>query len=320
MTEIDLVRQARERRAATESFNEALVRKVFVAQSHVCVGLDPDSARLSDAHVAAVAHHLAGVRVPREDQVVENLGRDAAAKYLTCQSVMLAARRHAVAFKPNVAFFEGDAAGAALMPAVAEFCASAAPDALRICDAKRGDIGNTAEQYAHAVFEVWGYDAVTVNPLMGTDCVEPFLKIPSRGAFLLCLTSNPGASDFLLKNDLYLRIAEKAMEWNRLGNVGLVVGATRPEWAARVREVAPDLPFLIPGVGAQGGSLAETLDAIDARRNPRFLINASRAIMFPGPEALEAAGGDYGLAVTEAARKLREEINTLIGETAPGGH
>lgn len=312
MTEINLISQLRERQTAPESFNDALVRKVFVAQSNVCVGLDPDSARLTDAHIAAVAGHLAGVRVPREDQMVESLGRDAAAKYLACQSVVLAARKHAVAFKPNAAFFEGDAAGAALMPAVAEFCASAAPDSIRLCDAKRGDIGNTAEQYAHAVYDAWGYDAVTVNPLMGSDCVQPFLKNPSRGAFLLCLTSNPGASDFLLQNELYLRITEKAVQWNRVGNVGLVVGATKPEWAAKIREIAPELPFLIPGVGAQGGNLSEILDAIDARRNPRFLINASRSVMFPTAEAVAAADGDYGTAVSEAARTLREEINALI--------
>lgn len=296
----------------SESFNEALVRRVFVAESHVCVGLDPDIGRLSDTHLTRVAAHLAGVRVPREDQLVESLGRDAAAKYLSCQAVILAARKYAVCWKPNAAFFEGDPAGAAVLPGVAEFCAAAAPDTIRLCDAKRGDIGNTAEKYADAVFEGWGYDAITVNPLMGADCVQPFLRNPSKGAFLLCLTSNPGAEDFLLKNDLYLRIAEKAVEWNRLGNVGLVVGATRPEYAARVREVAPELPFLIPGIGAQGGNLPETLEAIDARRNPRFLINASRAIMFPGEEEIAAAGGDYGLAVAEAARRLRDEIASAM--------
>src|SRR5690606_4662268 len=115
--------------------------------------------------------------------------------------------------------------------------------------------------------------------LMGRDAVEPFVSNPARGIFLLCLTSNPGADDFLLKNDLYLRIAEKAVEWNVNGNVGLVVGATRPQYLARIREVAPDLPLLIPGVGAQGGNLKETVDAIGGRDNRRFLINASRAVL-----------------------------------------
>ena len=316
MSEIDLVAQAKARRpaGAPENFHDRLVRAVFTQRSHLCVGLDPDPERLTPALLARVAAHLASVRLPRGDEagMVETLGRDAAAKFLVCQSVILAARRHAVAFKPNAAFFEGTPEGEALLPALATFAAGAHPQAIRLCDAKRGDIGNTSAQYARAVFHGWGYDAVTVNPMMGEDCVRPFLTDPTRGAFLLCLTSNPGADDFLLPGDLYLRIAEKARAWNRLGNVGLVVGATRPELAARVRAAAPDLPLLIPGVGAQGGALAETLDAIDARRNPRFLINASRAIMFPDAAALEAAGGDYGMAVEETARTLKDEIERLI--------
>jgi orotidine-5'-phosphate decarboxylase len=155
-----------------------------------------------------------------------------------------------------------------------------------------------------------GFDSITVNPLMGWDCVEPFCRDAGKGVFLLCLTSNPGADDFLLPGELYLKIAERAQnKWNANGNVGLVVGATRPELASRVREVAPDLPFLIPGVGAQGGSLTETLDAIRGRDAGRFLINASRTIMYP---ATDGAGKGWLTRVEEGARQLRDSISSAL--------
>src|SRR5690606_34081920 len=139
----------------------------------------------------------------------------------------------------------------------------------------------SSAKYATATLDVQQFDAITVNPLMGHDSVEPFTRNPAKGIFLLCLTSNPGADDFLLQGDFYLQIAEQAVKWNRNDNVGLVVGATRPEYLDRIRQVAPDLPLLIPGIGAQGGRLDETLDAIGARTNRRFLINASRSILYP---------------------------------------
>lgn len=211
----------------------------------------------------------------------------------------------AAAFKPNAAFFEPELDDAY---ALAKAAASCDEHPITILDAKRGDIGNTSGAYARSVFVHGGFDALTVNPMMGHDCVGPFLTDPSRGAFLLCLTSNPGADDFLLKHDLYKRIAEKAVEWNVNDNVGLVVGATRPEYAASVREIAPDLPLLIPGVGSQGGSLEETLDAIGAKYNRRFVINASRAIMF----AAAQAGEGKLAAVARAACELRDQINVLL--------
>jgi orotidine-5'-phosphate decarboxylase len=253
------------------------------------VGLDPDFHRIEKLYGPAGAS-------PAE----------------VCMRAMMsaasAAAGYAAAFKPNASFFEAVEESEPLMVAMGRHLAQEYPDIIAITDAKRGDIGNSAAQYAKAVFDMQRFDCVTVNPLMGHDAVEPFVRDPARGVFLLCLTSNPGADDFLLVNDMYLRIAEKAMEWNTNNNVGLVVGATRPEYLGRVREIAPDLPLLIPGVGAQGGKLKETLDAIGARENRRFLINASRAVLYPPNSRWETYAGD----VANAARELRDDINRAL--------
>jgi orotidine-5'-phosphate decarboxylase len=278
----------------------------------LCVGLDPDESRLTDEFLARVAEYHSSRRIPREADPVTTLGRSSAAKFMACQAVILATAKDAAAYKPNTAFLESSPTDWAVVESMPAAISGLAPGAITICDAKRGDIGNTSRQYAQALLHTMGFDAVTVNPLMGTDSVEPFLQVPGRGAFILCLTSNPGADDFLLRNELYKRIAEKAANWGRAGAVGLVVGATRPELAAEVRAIAPELPLLIPGVGAQGGDLNATLQAIDARRNPRFLINASRSIMFPDKNCMEQAQNDYGLAVQLAASALRQSIQEAL--------
>jgi orotidine-5'-phosphate decarboxylase len=295
-----------------ENFTDRLIRTVFVRKSHLCVGLDPDESRLTDDYLARVADYHSSRRIPRESDPVATLGRDSAAKFMACQAVVMATARDAAAYKPNTAFLEGSPSDWAVLESMPGTVSSLAPGALTICDGKRGDIGNTSRQYGRAILENLGFDSVTVNPLMGWDSVEPFLQFPGRGAFLLCLTSNPGADDFLLQGELYKRIAEKAVRWGRSGAVGLVVGATRPELAAEIRAIAPELPLLIPGVGAQGGDLAATLEAIDARRNPRFLINASRSIMFPDKACMDEAQGDYGLAVQLAASQLRQSIQAFL--------
>jgi orotidine-5'-phosphate decarboxylase len=291
-----------------ESFNHRLVSAICYAASHVCVGLDPDAAKVQSRVFTTAAKIAKNANIPG---AIADAGDTASASIRNvslCQAVATLTREFAAAFKPNAAFFEGERTGLAALEGIRRFLGDASPHAITICDAKRGDIGNTSGKYAEAVFDRWGYDAVTVNPLMGTDAVQPFLRDPSRGAFLLCLTSNPGAADFLLKNELYKRIAEQAVKWNTNSNVGLVVGATRAEHAAAIREIAPDLPLLIPGVGAQGGSLDEILDAIQAKNNPAFLINASRSIMLP-PGYEDA---DWATAVTAAARELRDSINARI--------
>lgn len=261
-----------------QSFNQRFLATMVSRGTNLCVGLDPDLAKMSMSEGEC----------------------EYEAKYNLLMKTARETMPFAGAYKPNAAFFEFlSDGGKSLAEEIGWLCFDDAPPIL-IFDAKRGDIGNTCDQYAQQILERAKYDAVTVNPLMGTDCVLPFLRNPGRGAFVLCLTSNPGAEDFLLKNDMYLRIADfAANKWNGNDNVGLVVGATRPEYAAAIREVAPDLPLLIPGVGAQGGSMSEILDAIDAKNNRRFVINASRSIMF-------AAGGDDARAVE--ARRLRDEI------------
>lgn len=271
-------------------FNSWLEDTCRTRDSHLCVGVDPDCERI---------HQIIGHPTEPENELCVR----------TMFTAIAAAAPYAAAFKPNAAFFEALEQTEPLTAKIGNYLYDNYPELIALCDAKRGDIGNTSARYAHAVFELQCFHAVTVNPLMGFDAVEPFMRDPAHGVFLLCLTSNPGADDFLLQNDLYLRIAEKAVQWNTNGNVGLVVGATRPEYLARVREVAPDLPLLIPGIGAQGGKLKETLDAIGARHNRRFLVNASRSVLYPQGATWET----YAERVASAAADLREDINREMG-------
>lgn len=274
----------------TQNFNARLESVCRQRNSNLCVGLDPDLQRIN-----ALA-----------DDWNEDGATDQAVR--TMLAAASAAAGYAAAFKPNAAFFEAIENESPLMAAIGHHLDENYPDVIAIADAKRGDIGNTSGRYASAAFDLQKFDCITVNPLMGHDAVEPFLRNPAKGIFLLCLTSNPGAEDFLLHGDLYLHIAEKAVQWNTNHNIGLVVGATRPEYLDQIRRIAPDLPLLIPGVGAQGGKLDETLDAIGARDNRRFLINASRSILYPPNARWE----NYAEKVGEAARHLRDEINTAL--------
>lgn len=288
---------------APAAFNARLERLCSASQSHLCVGLDPDVKHLTPAYLEWVSASLSW-------PIKGGMSTDLHAVLRELVSIVICSTdKYAAAFKPNAAFFEAmPNQNEGTLKDVSDLLTKRDPLTIRLCDAKRGDIGNTSAKYAEAVFTNDSYDCITVNPLMGWDSVEPFVRDAQKGVFLLCLTSNPGADDFLVPNDLYLRIAEKAMEWNTNDNIGLVVGATRPDRAAAIRQVAPDLPFLIPGIGAQGGSLKETLDAIDAKNNKRFIINASRSVMFPPihPERM------YTEAVEASAKTLRDEINSFL--------
>jgi orotidine-5'-phosphate decarboxylase len=183
-----------------------------------------------------------------------------------------------------------------------------------ILDAKRGDIGATGEQYAAEAFDRYGADAVTLSPFMGADSIEPFLRRPGKGAFLLCRTSNPGGDDLQgLRLEggeaVYERIARLAQgPWNRNGQLGLVVGATYPAELARVRELAPTLPLLVPGVGAQGGDAAATLAAgwrhDGTRTSGPIVVNSSRAVLYAGE------GTDFAERAREAARSARAALGT----------
>lgn len=215
------------------------------------------------------------------------------------RAVIRATAPHAVAYKVNTAFYE--ARGIPGLRDLEETLAALPPECLSIADAKRADIGNTSRQYAKAFFEAWPFDSITVAPYMGTDSLEPFFEYDDKLVFVLCLTSNPGSRDFeeLVLQDgrpMYLNVLDSVRRWQRNGNAGVVVGATKPGLMAEIRREAPDLFFLIPGVGAQGGSMQDAVvQGGDADRSSA-VINVSRALIFPegefdSVEAFEAAVG-----------------------------
>jgi orotidine-5'-phosphate decarboxylase len=262
-------------------------------RSLLCVGLDPEPARF-----------------PGEWR------GDVSRIHDFCAAIVDATRDLVIAFKPQVAYFAAHRAEDQLERLLA-YIRRVAPDVPVILDAKRGDIGATAEQYAKEAFERYQADAVTLSPFMGFDSIEPWLRYRDKGAFLLCRTSNPGGSD--LQNQrladvegqprLYEHIARLAQgPWNTNGQLGLVVGATFPQEIARVRELAPTLPLLIPGVGTQGGEALATVKAgwRPAGRQPGgpVAVNSSRAILYAGPTV---AG--FGAAARGAALALRHELN-----------
>jgi orotidine-5'-phosphate decarboxylase len=275
------------------TFTHMLQRAQAQNQSLLCVGLDPDPARFPA--------HLKG-----------NAGRI----YDFCAAVVDATADLVIAFKPQIAYFAAHRAEAQLERLVAHMKA-AAPGVPVILDAKRGDIGSTAEQYAIEAFERYGADAVTLSPFMGFDSVQPYLKYHDKGAILLCRTSNPGGDD--LQNQrlaslegqppLYEHVARLAQgPWNENGQLGLVVGATYPKEIERVRELAPTLPLLIPGVGAQGGDAVATVRAglrTDAEGNTTgaVIVNSSRAILYASGE------DDFAKAARAEALRTRDVLN-----------
>ncbi|HEY95193.1 MAG TPA: orotidine-5'-phosphate decarboxylase [Dehalococcoidia bacterium] len=212
------------------------------------------------------------------------------------------------AYKPNLGFYEAQGIeGLQALKRTVDYIPDSIPV---IADAKRGDIGNTAKGYAKAIFELYKFDAITVNPYLGLDATLPFTSYPDKGVFILCRTSNPGAVDFqsLLcetddgKRPLYEIVAIKASELNTNGNVGLVIGATYPEEMKVIRGLQPDMPFLIPGIGAQGGDLEATVRYGVDVNGEKAVINSSRQILY--------ASRDKDFA--KAARKATIEINNKI--------
>jgi orotidine-5'-phosphate decarboxylase len=263
-------------------------------RSLLCVGLDPDPARFP------------------------GLWQNDASRILDfCRAIVDATHDLVLAFKPQVAYFAAHRAEDQLERLVAHM-RRVAPEVPVILDAKRGDIGATAEQYAKEAFERYQADAVTLSPFMGFDSIEPYLRYRDKGAFLLCRTSNAGGSDLqnrrLMDVDgqprLFEHIAQLAQgPWNRNGQLGLVVGATFPQELARVRELAPTLPLLIPGVGAQGGEALATVQAgwrpaAGSRPAAPVVVNSSRAILYAG-----SALADFAAAARGAATALRHELN-----------
>ena len=209
-----------------------------------------------------------------------------------------------VAYKPNLAFYE--ALGSEGWDILKRTVSYIPEGILKIGDAKRGDIGSTAEKYAEGLFAL-GFDVVTVNPYLGWDSIAPFIKEEKRGVFVLCLTSNPSSHDFqylqFKGKSLYQKVAEKVVQWNEKGNCGLVVGATHSDELKEIRETASDLPFLIPGIGAQGGDLETSVLTGTDGKGEMAIINSSRGIIY-------ASGGeDFAEAARRKAVKLRDGIN-----------
>ncbi len=285
-------RAARDRAASYNcpmSFLDRLRAAERSNQSMVCVGLDPEPARFPGA-----------------------LRGDASRIFDFCAAIVEATADLVIAFKPQIAYFAAHRAEGQLERLMAHM-RQVAPGVPVILDAKRGDIGSTAAQYAVEAFERYGADAVTLSPFMGFDSVEPYLKYQGKGAFLLCRTSNPGGDDLQSQRLssvpgeplLYEHVARLAQgPWNLNGQLGLVVGATYPAEIERVRAIAPTMPLLIPGVGAQGGDAAATVRA-GWRGNAQatvapIIVNSSRAILYA------SSGADFAQAARREAAKTRE--------------
>lgn len=263
-------------------FSVRLGEAVALTGAPLCVGLDPDPDQLPPS--------LVGTEAER----VESF----------CVAITESTTSFAAAFKPNLAFFE--ALGADGWRALERVC-----DAVRnsgrllVLDGKRGDIGNTGRRYAASQFDHLGGDAATVAPYMGADSLRPFLEHPGRCAFVLVATSNPGALDLQHRPSdgmpLYRSVADLAASTadDTPGEVGFVVGATRPELLAELREAHPAVPFLVPGVGAQGGSASET---IAANAGGPILVNSSRSILYA------SSGSNFAQAAAEAAERLAENL------------
>jgi orotidine-5'-phosphate decarboxylase len=219
------------------------------------------------------------------------------------------------AYKPNFAFYE--AMGMEGLNALKETIAYIPDDILIIGDAKRGDIGNTAKAYAEALFTYFGVDAATVSPYLGFDSIEPFLGYKEKGIFILCRTSNKGATDFQDMRDaggetLYRAVARKALEWDKDAQIGLVVGATYPQELKEIRGLCPDMPLLIPGIGAQGGDLFQAVkDGTDAQ-GEKAVISASRQVLYA------SKGDDFPRAARFSAQDLRNRINDVLEHIRSG--
>lgn len=254
--------------------------------SLLCVGLDPDLAKL-----------------PAEL-------RDAPDGITTfCTRIIDATADLACAFKPQIAYF-GALGAEKQLEDICRYVRENYPHIPLILDAKRGDIGATATQYAREAFERYGADAVTVNPYMGEDSLDPYLAWADRGVIILCRTSNPGGSDLqFLDTDgvpLYQRVARLVAEkWNKNGQCALVVGATFPEELAQVRAIVGDMPLLVPGIGAQGGDIATTVGAGQTANGMGMMISSSRAIIYATPQA----GEDFAAAARRVAIETRDAIN-----------
>ena len=279
------------------NFTQQLAHAEALNDSLLCVGLDPDPARFPGSWQG-----------------------DTSRIFDFCATIVDATKDLVLAFKPQIAYFAAHRAEEQLERLMAHIH-RAAPGVPVILDAKRGDIGSTAEQYAREAFERYQGDAVTLSPFMGFDSIEPYLQYEGKGAILLCRTSNPGGADLqgqtLQSGDkLFEHIARLAGgAWNRGGQLGLVVGATFPAEIERVRELAPTLPLLIPGIGAQGGDAQATVRAgwrgEAGHTTAPIIVSSSRAVLYA------SRGADFAEAARRVAMAARDELNRARREMAP---
>lgn len=265
-------------------FMQQLRQRWATSGSLVCVGLDPEPAKFP-----------------------AKFSGDPDAVFAFCRDIADATAEFACAFKPQIAHFAALGAEDALQRLIAHLHATH-PGVPVILDAKRGDIGSTAQRYAVEAFQRYDADAVTVNPYLGRDSVQPFLDHAERGVVILCRTSNPGAGDLqdldVGGRPLYQHVAETiARDWNAHGNCALVVGATWPTQLAEVRAIVGDMPLLVPGVGAQGGDAEAVVRNAKSADGTGLLVSSSRAILYA------STGDDYADAAAHAARSLRDTLN-----------
>ena len=271
----------------SNTFNQQL-QSVWASQgSMLCIGFDPDPKRLPSS-----------------------LQGNAEGIYEFCREIADATADLVCAFKPQFAYFASQRAEAQLEKLI-KHLKDKYPHIPVILDSKRGDIGSTADHYALEAFDRYGADAVTVNPYMGFDTIEPYLKHAGKGVIVLCRTSNPGGSDLQFLNvapngePLYLHVAKlAAQQWNSSGQISLVVGATFPEEIAKVRAIVGDMPLLIPGIGAQGGDIDATVSAgkVTNKPGPGMIINSSRAILYA------SSGVDFAQAARAVAMSTRDAL------------
>lgn len=266
---------------------EKLEQQIRLKKSFLCVGLDTDPKRIPEA--------LRGSADP---------------VFAFNKAIIDATHSYCVAYKPNTAFYEAlGVPGWMALEKTLRYLREQYPDHFTIADAKRGDIGNTATQYARAFFETLQCDAVTVAPYMGRDSIEPFLEFENHFAILLALTSNPGAFDFqtqkLKEEELYLEVLRKSLEYRNSDRLMYVVGATKAEYLREIRKIVPNHFLLVPGVGAQGGSLVEVCK-YGMNSNVGLLVNSSRGIQYA------SEGDNFARAAAQSAATLQQEMASLL--------
>lgn len=267
-----------------------LIAHIHQKKSFLCIGLDPDLDKLPKALLAS------------EDPIFE-----------FNKAIIQATHDLCVAYKPNMAFYEAyGIKGWQALEKTIQYLNTHHPEHFTIADAKRGDIGNTASKYAKAFLETYNFDSITVAPYMGIDSVEPFLAIPDKHTILLALTSNEGAFNFQTQvchnEPLYQTVIKQAITWKNANQLMFVIGATKASYLTEIRKIIPDHFLLIPGVGAQGGSLQEVCK-YGLNQNVGLLINASRAIIYASNST------DFAQKAREEALKMQQEMQTILQES-----